>query len=39
MLMLIRTIHLNDAEQFLQLCLHLDQETKYMLLEPGKSTF
>jgi|SRR5450755_936112 len=38
MLMLIRTIHLNDAEQFLQLCLHLDQETKYMLLEPGERT-
>jgi RimJ/RimL family protein N-acetyltransferase len=34
--MLIRAIHPNDAEQFLQLCLLLDQETKYMRLEPGE---
>ncbi len=33
--MLIRTIHLDDAERFLQLCLQLDQEKKFILLEPG----
>lgn len=34
--MLIRAIHLQDAEQFLQLCQQLDAETQYMLLEPGE---
>jgi RimJ/RimL family protein N-acetyltransferase len=34
--MIIRTIHENDAEQFLNLCKQLDEETQFMLLEPGE---
>ncbi|QBD83776.1 N-acetyltransferase [Ktedonosporobacter rubrisoli] len=34
--MLIRNIQQEDAEQFLQLRQQLDQETTYMLLEPGE---
>ena len=36
--MIIRTILLNDAEQFLNLCKRLDEETQFMLLEPGERT-
>ena len=34
--MLIRSIVPNDAEQFLHLCLQLDKEMQFMLLEPGE---
>jgi len=34
--MLIRKIRLDEAEQFLQLCQQLDEETAFMLLEPGE---
>ncbi len=36
--MLIRTIHPDDAEQFLNLCRKLDQETQFMMFEPGERT-
>ena len=36
--MLIRTIRSDDAEQFLNLCKKLDQETRFMLLEPDERT-
>ena len=36
--MLIRTIRPDDAEQFLNLCKKLDQETRFMLLEPDERT-
>ena len=36
--MLIRTIHPDDAEQFLNLRKKLDQETQFMLFEPGERT-
>jgi RimJ/RimL family protein N-acetyltransferase len=36
--MIIRTILLNDAEQFLNLCKRLDEETPFMLLEPSERT-
>ncbi|MGG3452460.1 GNAT family N-acetyltransferase [Paenibacillus timonensis] len=35
---LIREIREDDAERFLRLCLRLDQETKFMLYEPGERT-
>ncbi|MCT2197555.1 GNAT family N-acetyltransferase [Paenibacillus sp. p3-SID1389] len=34
----IREIRVDDAERFLKLCLQLDQETKFMLYEPGERT-
>jgi len=34
--MLIRHIQLNDAEQLLRLRLQLDEETQFMLFEPGE---
>ncbi|MBV9690904.1 MAG: GNAT family N-acetyltransferase [Ktedonobacteraceae bacterium] len=34
--MLVRSIVASDAEQFLDLCLQLDKETQFMLLEPGE---
>ena len=34
--MIIRTIHPGDAEQLLRLRLQLDEETQFMLLEPGE---
>ncbi len=34
--MIIRTIRISDAEQFLNLCKQLDAETQFMLLEPGE---
>ena len=34
--MIIRTICKSDAEQFLNLCKQLDDETQFMLLEPGE---
>ncbi|MCK8487681.1 GNAT family N-acetyltransferase [Paenibacillus sp. MBLB2552] len=34
----IREIREDDAERFLRLCLRLDQETKFMLYEPGERT-
>ena len=34
--MIIRTIDESDAEQFLNLCKQLDEETQFMLLEPGE---
>ncbi|MEC2345241.1 GNAT family protein [Paenibacillus barengoltzii] len=34
----IREIRVDDAERFLNLCLQLDQETKFMLYEPGERT-
>ena len=39
--MILRTICKSDAEQFLNLCKQLDEETQFMLLEPGerKTTF
>lgn len=37
-MMEIREIREDDAERFLCLCLRLDQETKYMLYEPGERT-
>jgi RimJ/RimL family protein N-acetyltransferase len=36
--MLIRTIHPDDAEQFLNLRKKLDEETQFMLFEPGERT-
>lgn len=36
--MMIRTIRPNDAEQFLSLCKKLDDETQFMMLEPGERT-
>src|SRR5690242_6925133 len=36
--MLIRTIRPDDAEQFLNLRKKLDQETQFMLFEPGERT-
>ncbi len=35
---MIRTICLDDAEQFLNLCTSLDKETQFMMLEPGERT-
>lgn len=35
-MMLIREIHENDAEGFLHLCKTLDEETQFMMLEPGE---
>ncbi len=32
----IREIHENDAESFLALCKRLDEETQFMMLEPGE---
>ncbi len=32
----IREIRPDDAEDFLRLCLQLDQETRFMMLEPGE---
>ena len=39
--MIIRTIREDDAEQFLNLCKQLDEETQFMMFEPGerKTTF
>ena len=34
--MLIRRIQFNDAKQFLRLRLQLDEETQFMLFEPGE---
>jgi RimJ/RimL family protein N-acetyltransferase len=34
--MIIRTLRESDAEQFLNLCKKLDDETQFMLLEPGE---
>lgn len=34
--MIIRTARLDDAEQLLLLRLQLDNETQFMLLEPGE---
>lgn len=34
--MIIRTIRESDAEQFLNLCQKLDDETQFMMLEPGE---
>jgi RimJ/RimL family protein N-acetyltransferase len=34
----IRPITENDTEQFLLLCRSLDQETQFMMLEPGERT-
>lgn len=34
--MVIREITVDDAERFLSLCKKLDQETKFMLYEPGE---
>ena len=34
--MLIRQVEISDAEEFLNLQLELDKETKFMLLEPGE---
>ncbi len=34
--MIIRTIHESDVEQFLDLCKKLDDETQFMMLEPGE---
>ncbi|EES74958.1 acetyltransferase, GNAT family [Paenibacillus sp. oral taxon 786 str. D14] len=34
----IREIRVDDTERFLKLCLQLDQETKFMLYEPGERT-
>jgi RimJ/RimL family protein N-acetyltransferase len=36
--MLIRPIHEADAEGFLRLCRKLDEETSFMMLEPGERT-
>src|SRR5690349_9643575 len=36
--MLIRTIHPDDAKQFLNLRKQLDQETQFMLYEPDERT-
>lgn len=36
--MSIRPITENDSEQFLVLCKSLDQETQFMMLEPGERT-
>jgi len=36
--MIIRTIDISDAEQFLNLCKKLDTETQFMMLEPGERT-
>lgn len=35
-MVLIREIHENDAEDFLILCQKLDEETQFMMLEPGE---
>ena len=34
--MVIRQIKVQDAENFLSLCKKLDEETKFMLYEPGE---
>ncbi len=34
--MIIRKIKTSDAKDFLQLCKELDEETKFMMLEPGE---
>jgi RimJ/RimL family protein N-acetyltransferase len=34
----LRTIREEDAEQFLSLCRQLDEETHFMMLEPGERT-
>ena len=36
--MIIRSIRENDSENFLLLCSQLDQETQFMMLEPGERT-
>jgi hypothetical protein len=36
--MIIRTIRVSDAEQFLNLCNKLDRETQFMMLVPGERT-
>ena len=36
--MVIRTIQPADAEQFLNLCKELDEETQFMMFEPGERT-
>lgn len=36
--LIIRTIRVSDAEQFLNLCKKLDTETHFMMLEPGERT-
>jgi len=36
--MIIRSIRAEDAENFLHLCLQLDNETQFMLFEPGERT-
>ena len=36
--MIIRTIREADAPAFLELCMRLDDETRFMLLEPGERT-
>ena len=33
---IIRTVYENDAENFLNLCKKLDDETSFMMLEPGE---
>jgi RimJ/RimL family protein N-acetyltransferase len=38
MTMNIRTISESDSEKFLRLCLALDRETQFMMLEPGERT-
>ena len=35
-MLLIRPIQEDDAENFLKLCKQLDEETQFMLLEPGE---
>ena len=36
--MIIRSIREDDSENFLHLCQQLDQETQFMLFEPGERT-
>ena len=36
--MIIRSIRENDSENFLLLCNQLDQETQFMMFEPGERT-
>lgn len=33
---MIREVQESDAENFLSLCKHLDEESKFMMLEPGE---
>lgn len=37
-MVVLRTIRAEDAQQFLALCRQLDQETHFMMLEPGERT-